>query len=69
MPSLLHQRTLFVGSPCTDEGTIGLLPQASIDEAAPVLQAAFERRAKQAKSAVHCVERIFQNHIELHFQR
>lgn len=50
MPSLLYQRTLFIGSPCTDEGTIGLLPQISINEAAPVLQAAFERRAKQAKA-------------------
>ncbi len=26
IPSLLTQRTLFVGSPCADEGSIGLLP-------------------------------------------
>lgn len=25
-PSVLHQRTLFVGSPCSDEGTVGILP-------------------------------------------
>lgn len=25
-PSLRHQRTLFVGSPCSDEGTVGIAP-------------------------------------------
>ncbi len=34
-PSLLYQRTLLVGSPCADEGWVGLLP--GIDRAAAVL--------------------------------
>lgn len=50
VPSLLYQRTLFIGSPCTDEGTVGLLNETSMDQAVPVLQAAFERRARQMKA-------------------
>lgn len=50
VPSLLYQRTLFIGSPCTDEGTIGLLPDVTIEETAPLLQAAFERRARAVKA-------------------
>jgi hypothetical protein len=50
IPSLLYQRTLFIGSPCTDEGTVGLLPEVSMHEVASLLQAAFEKRAKQMKA-------------------
>lgn len=50
VPSLLYQRTLFIGSPCADEGTVGLLPSVSFGEVAPYLQAAFERRAAQVKA-------------------
>lgn len=50
VPSLLYQRTLFIGSPCTDEGTVGLLSETTIEEVAPFLQAAFERRARQVKA-------------------
>ncbi|PKU26477.1 GNAT family N-acetyltransferase [Telmatospirillum siberiense] len=44
-PSLLRQRTLFVGSPCADEGTVGFLP--GIDRRAALLcfQDALEARA------------------------
>jgi hypothetical protein len=28
MPSLLHQRTLFIGSPCSDEGRVGMVDSA-----------------------------------------
>lgn len=34
MPSLLYQRTLFIGSPCSDEGRVGMLEGV---DAAPVL--------------------------------
>ncbi len=44
---LRYQRTLFVGSPCSDEGTVGLLPGVQLAEAAPLLQTALERRAQQ----------------------
>lgn len=61
VPSLLYQRTLFIGSPCTDEGTVGLLPETTMEEAAPVLQAAFDRRARQVK-APFIVWKDFPNH-------
>lgn len=35
MPSLLYQRTLFIGSPCSDEGRVGMLEGV---DAAPVLE-------------------------------
>jgi hypothetical protein len=47
LPRLRYQRTLFVGSPCSDEGTVGLLPGVQLAEAAPLLQTALERRAQQ----------------------
>ncbi len=50
LPFLLYQRTLFIGSPCTDEGTVGLIPGVSIEEVASVLQSAFEQRARQVKA-------------------
>ena len=31
IPSLLHERTVFVGSPCSDEGAVVLLPGADLD--------------------------------------
>lgn len=44
-PSVLHQRTLFVGSPCADEGTVGILPEIDRREALLCLQKALEARA------------------------
>ncbi len=32
IPSCGYQRTLFVGSPCADEGTVGLIPGINLDE-------------------------------------
>jgi len=46
-PRLRYQRTLFVGSPCSDEGTVGLLPHISLAEVAPILQDALALRARQ----------------------
>lgn len=46
----LYQRTLFVGSPCADEGTIGLLPGVTLKQIATSLQNAVESLARE-KSA------------------
>jgi len=50
LPSLLYQRTLFIGSPCSDEGTVGLLPGIKFACLAPSLQAAVEQRAAKLKA-------------------
>lgn len=44
-PSLLCQRTLFVGSPCADEGHVGLLPGLDRRPALLALQRALAREA------------------------
>ena len=44
------QRTLFVGSPCSDEGTVGLLPGVDHFAALSCLQAALVLRARQLKA-------------------
>jgi hypothetical protein len=43
---LLYQRTLFVGSPCSEEGTVGLVPGVELATIAPTLQGALLDRAK-----------------------
>jgi len=45
-PGVMAQRTLFVGSPCADEGTIGLLPGADL---ARVLAAVAHAQGRLAK--------------------
>ena len=45
-PSLLQQRTLFIGSPCSDEGRVGLLPGV---ERLPVLRALNRALRRQAR--------------------
>jgi hypothetical protein len=47
VPSLRHQRTLFVGSPCADEGAVGLLPGVERPEALSALQRALEGKARE----------------------
>jgi hypothetical protein len=44
--SLRYKRTLFVGSPCSDEGTVGLLPGTTLAEVAPALQDSLVAQAK-----------------------
>jgi hypothetical protein len=46
-PFLVTQKTLFIGSPCADEGTVGLIPLANLSEVAPALQASAEARARE----------------------
>lgn len=43
-PSVRYQRTVFVGSPCSDEGTVGLLPDVDPRQALLCLQRALEER-------------------------
>src|SRR5260370_16833251 len=47
VPSLLRQRILFIGSPCVDESTIGLLSHVNRREALLSLQVALEKKAKE----------------------
>ena len=49
IPALRYQRTFFVGSPCSEEGTIGLVPGAGLGDVLPVLVRAVEARAKAAR--------------------
>jgi hypothetical protein len=45
--SLAHPKTLFVGSPCADEGTVGLLPGIDRAAALSALQQAFISKAAE----------------------
>jgi predicted N-acyltransferase len=49
---LRYQRTLFVGSPCSDEGTVGVVPGVALAEVAPAIQDALNARAKQVKASM-----------------
>lgn len=48
-PSLLFQRTLFVGSPCADEGSVGLLPGVDHRAAFLCLQRALDAEARRLR--------------------
>ncbi len=49
-PFLVCQKTLFVGSPCADEGTIGLVPGVTLTQVVPQLQDALQKRAAELKA-------------------
>ena len=49
-PALRYQRTLFIGSPCAEEGTIGLIPGVALSDVMPALVAAVEQRATAIKA-------------------
>ncbi|HVI52404.1 MAG TPA: GNAT family N-acetyltransferase [Candidatus Sulfotelmatobacter sp.] len=51
-PSLLFQRTLFVGSPCSDEGVVGLLPGVDRDAALDALHVAFDAESRRRKASM-----------------
>jgi len=48
---LRFQKTLFVGCPCADEGTVGAAPGVKLDEIARLLQRALWQRARRHKAA------------------
>jgi hypothetical protein len=50
IPSVNYQRTLFIGSPCSDEGTVGLRAGVSLGDVAMVVQEAAAERAKTARA-------------------
>ncbi|HYZ72116.1 MAG TPA: GNAT family N-acetyltransferase [Chthoniobacterales bacterium] len=52
VPAILHQRILFVGSPCVDGSTIGFLPHVNRREALFSLQLALEKKAKECGAAL-----------------
>lgn len=49
-PSLLFQRTLFVGSPCAEEGSLGLRPGTDRAQAMLAVHRALQRQARQFKA-------------------
>jgi hypothetical protein len=51
-PSLVCPRTLFVGSPCADEGTVGMLRGVDSKSALLALQQALEARARVLGAAL-----------------
>ena len=50
LPQAGYQRTLFVGSPCADEGTIGLIEGVELSDVIVPLAAAVRLRAKKMKA-------------------
>lgn len=49
-PTMLAQRTLFVGSPCADEGTVGLLPGVPRRPALLALQRALDEKQREVNA-------------------
>ncbi|MBV9114133.1 MAG: GNAT family N-acetyltransferase [Hyphomicrobiales bacterium] len=48
---LRFQKTLFVGCPCSDEGTVGMVPGVRLADFAGLLQQALWERAREGKAA------------------
>lgn len=46
-PSVLYQRTFFVGSPCSDEGTVGMIPGADCFAILQCVQQALRAQARK----------------------
>ncbi len=51
-PQAGYQRTFFVGSPCGEEGTIGLLPGCALEDVIAPLSQAITKRARQLKAVM-----------------
>ncbi len=50
IPGADYQRTLFVGSPCTDEGTVGLIPGTTLSEVAEFIHDELIKKAATRKA-------------------
>jgi hypothetical protein len=50
-PRVRYQRTLFVGSPCADEGTVGLLHGVRLRDVAVILQDAVYTHAQNVRAS------------------
>lgn len=51
-PRLRYQRTLFIGSPCADEGTVGLIPGVRLRDVAVILQDAAYEHARNNNASM-----------------
>ena len=61
---LRYQRTLFVGSPCSDEGSVGLIAGEALAGVIDVIQDAIELRAKETRASM-IVWKDFAEHDQL----
>jgi len=52
LPTLMRPRTLFVGSPCSDEGTVGIVPDVDRTAALHCVHRAIEIKAQQMGAAI-----------------
>jgi len=52
IPSFKFQRTFSIGSPCADEGTVGVSPGYTLSDVAAVLQKSVEQKARSLKAAM-----------------
>lgn len=50
IPRVGYQRTLFVGSPCSDEGTIGLIPGVTLAEVIEPLARVIREKARELRA-------------------
>jgi hypothetical protein len=67
LPSLSYQRTLFVGSVCADEGTIGIKSGIALSDIVVPLQKAVEKKARSLKAPM-IVWKDFPDTVAQHFQ-
>ncbi len=51
-PSALYQRTLFIGSPCSDEGRVGIQPHANQLAVLRCIDAAMQLKVKELKATM-----------------
>jgi uncharacterized protein len=56
VPSVLCQRTVFVGSPILDEGRVGLVSNVDRRAALLSLQVALEKKADELRAPLECTE-------------
>jgi hypothetical protein len=57
-PQLRYQRTLFIGSPCADEGAVGLVLGVGLHDVALILQDAVYSRAQHFAVSMIVLERF-----------
>ena len=67
LPSLKYQRTLFVGSVCADEGTIGVKSDVALRDIVTALQKAVEKKARLLKAPM-IVWKDFPDEVSQHLQ-
>jgi len=52
VPRVGYQRTFFIGSPCSDEGTVGLVPGVRLEEVIGELRTAVRTKARELGAAM-----------------